>query len=478
MKKKELLALVNQTKKQICSVLDKQDSSITFMVDENLSRPIGHLMKYKKHECGTHIIERFLYGKQIPEELYNVVESSITDDIIGMDSDVLYQCILTCYGEHRPLVLSPDVVWLIINQTLAGHIKRNAEHYRQQIVEHDKYMDLIVKTSRDLLNEKVDWTPLLDGFYSQIDKYTKGNLASTMRCDFSTTSANERIASIATLMEATKSYFHFHIIHMICGIPSITLTGTSQDWLAVKEKATILKKFGLKWWHEWLEPILNEFIEASNGNPHKQFWKSIVLQKKEDDVDLSSGGCLPNRTAIDGWFLALFPFIKGNKQNLSKAIVSSTMESEMVRVGFNYIDFDEEGNMIETPMELWAGIVGVKEDKKTFALTPQIGWFVRKGCQEAESLYRLRSQDEYDGIELSIDTVPDILLNLKKIRKLTLNFTGHVVLPEWMYSLDIEELNISGEITNEEADSVAKRFSRTTLTINDNSYSENKETHE
>jgi hypothetical protein len=50
---------------------------------------LTHLKKYKKHECGTHIIESFLYGKQIPKELYNVVESSITDDIIGMDSDVL-----------------------------------------------------------------------------------------------------------------------------------------------------------------------------------------------------------------------------------------------------------------------------------------------------------------------------------------------------------------------------------------------------
>jgi len=466
MKKKELLSLtVNNTNKRFCPIISRKDDAITFAVDEGLPKPKNYLKEFKDEWRGEKLVHYFLRKKQIPQELYNVVASSITDDILGMDSDVLYQCFITCYAEHRPLVLSPDVIWLIINQTLANHINANAEKWRHKIVDHDSYMDLIVKTEKDILTDKVDWEPLLEGFYTQIQDYTKGDIATTMRCDFSTTGANERIASIATLMNATKSYFHFHITHMICGIPSITLTGTTEDWIAVKEKAVILKIFDLNWWYEWLEPILQEFIEASQGKANQQFWHSTVLTSKDDETNLHRGGCIPNFMPIDGWFLALFPFKEGEKMDLTKSYVDSSGESENVRVDFNFIKMFPDGNMIETPMELWAGILGVTEGTD-YALKPQIGWFVRKANQRAESLSRLRKQQEHRGIKLHIDTVPEILKELKSVGKLELFFTHHVVIPDWMDEMEIEELEIHGEILEEEIKSLKKRFSKTKLIIN------------
>jgi len=465
MKKKELLSLtVNNTNKRFCPIINRKDGTITFAVDEGLPKPQKYL-KDKDKERGEGLIHFFLDDKQIPQELYNVVASSVTDDILGMDSDVLYQCFITCYAEHRPLVLSPDVIWLIINQTLANHINANAEKWRHKIVDHDSYMDLIVQTDKDILTEKVDWEPLLEDFYTQIKDYTKGDIASTMRCDFSTTKANERIASIATLMNATKSYFHFHIVQMICGIPYITLTGTTEDWIAVREKTAILKNFDLSWWYEWLCPILQEFIDASQGKANQQFWQSAVLTAKDDETTFDRGGCIPSDTSIDGWFLALFPFKEGEKMDLTKSYADSSGESENVRADFNFIKMFPDGSMIETPMELWAGILGVTEGID-YALKPQIGWFVRKANQKAESLSRLRMQQKHRGIVLHIDTVPEILKELESIKKLELYFTHHVAIPDWMDAIDIENLEIHGEVSEEEIKSLKRRFSKTKLTIN------------
>ena len=49
------------------------------------------------------------------------------------------------------------------------------------------------------------------------------------------------------------------------------------------------------------------------------------------------------------------------------------MANEMTRVNFNYEREYPDGNKETFPMELWSGMVGVSEDKKTYALTPQIG---------------------------------------------------------------------------------------------------------
>ena len=42
----------------------------------------------------------------------------------------LLSAVARAFGEHRPLVLSPDVVWLTIAQGVAQHVRLNAESLR------------------------------------------------------------------------------------------------------------------------------------------------------------------------------------------------------------------------------------------------------------------------------------------------------------------------------------------------------------
>jgi hypothetical protein len=71
-----------------------------------------------------------------------------------------------------------------------------------------------------------------------------------------------------------KHYFEFEML-CGCGIPSIELTGTVDDWRKLRQKAEVLKRFGLAWWTEELFPVLDHFVSAAAGQPDLKFWKSV-----------------------------------------------------------------------------------------------------------------------------------------------------------------------------------------------------------
>ena len=52
----------------------------------------------------------------------------------------------------------------------------------------------------------------------------------------------------------------------MCGIPSITLEGTVEDWKMLREKTLTLSRFDFQWWTDTIKPILDDFVNASCGN--------------------------------------------------------------------------------------------------------------------------------------------------------------------------------------------------------------------
>ena len=456
MKKKELLTMANKQDREItiCRVLEKRDGYIKFAVDDGLTTPQGNL----EINSSEKIISNILDKEQIDEKFNHVVACSFENSSIHyLYKDVMFKTFVSCFGSHRPLVLSPDIIWLLIAQTIAKHIDANSEKLRGKFVNFDGQMDLFVESETDLFDKDTDWMSILQGMYGQIASRTKAEVAPRMRFDFTTTGANETIASIATLMGSMKTYFRFHITHMICGIPSITLLGTEEDWKKILEKTELLKTVHLKSWYEWLQPILKEFVRAAQGKPNLAFWKSIVMQARWEDFD-GERGCIPDFREIDGWCVALFPFLDGERRRLDKCYKDATKDSEMTRGKFYYHRMFPDGTYETFPMELWSGFIGVEEDKETFALMPKIGWFVRQSDEEEENLDRLRKQDKYDGIHLMVDVVPDILMKLEHIHRFVIRFTGDIELPEWLGNIDIDELIVYGKVANKEKKRLKELF--------------------
>ena len=65
----------------------------------------------------------------------------------------------------------------------------------------------------------------------------------------------DRAASEVVLLDAMQKFFSYEL-HTRCGIPSITLEGTAQDWSSITRRMRALRDFDLDWWVDPLEPIL------------------------------------------------------------------------------------------------------------------------------------------------------------------------------------------------------------------------------
>ena len=369
------------------------------------------------------------------------------------------------YADHRPLVLSPDMVWLIISQGFSRYVNAHAEEMRDLLVFHEGKMELVVNTNNNIFLPSGDWGVLLNEFSTCIARNTKGELADLMTANFSTTGITERIASQVSLMDVVKKYFIYTNIAGACGIPSITLKGSPDDWQKVLDKVRCLKKYNLEKWASDLEDILTEFVKASKGKHNTSFWQNIVKKRRIDQIKVGNY-CLtdPKKiTYLDGWFLKFFPNALGETSD--SVIWNTDMPQEMVRVSFRQVLTDPDtGVPLDTiPMQLWAGFVGVEEDAKTLALMPKIGWLARIADEESDEVARLKEQDKHMK-KLYIDMgkgqeVPHALSKLDHIHALQLDFWENpVVIPEWLDKIPIDELRIMGKLTDEDEVQLRKRF--------------------
>lgn len=113
------------------------------------------------------------------------------------DGHALINCVHTAYADHRPLVLSPDMLWLVIAQGFAVHVNNNAEKLRPKLVKFDGKKELIVIVEPGLLYNKDGkaWEPYFEDFADQMAKFTGQGLIDLMTCDFSTSTPASVAAS-------------------------------------------------------------------------------------------------------------------------------------------------------------------------------------------------------------------------------------------------------------------------------------------
>ncbi|MBO4718523.1 MAG: DUF4419 domain-containing protein [Prevotella sp.] len=433
-----------------------------FTVDEDLPAPKQTITKYND----KFIIAQIINTLGVSQEDYRVLKTSFEgQQLAHIGKDNFFKCIVQAYADHRPLVLSPDMVWLVISQGFSRYVNAHAEEMRDLLVFHEGKMELVTLSNNNIFSPSADWELLLNDFSTCIANNTKGELADLMTADFTTTGITERIASQISLMDVVKHYFIYTRISAACGIPSITLKGSPFDWQKVLDKARCLRKYNLEKWSDDLVAILKEFVEASKGNPNQKFWQGIVNKKRVDQLK-TDNSCDPDpakMTKLDGWFLKFFPNNQGETPD--KVEWNHDMPSEMVHVNFRQVLTDPAtGVPLDTiPIQLWAGFVGIEEDAKTYALTPKIGWLARIGDEESDELGRYKELNKYGG-NINIDLsrgqeVPVALSKMEHIRTLHLHFWhSPVVIPEWLDKIPIDELHIMGEFTDEKEAQLRQRL--------------------
>lgn len=396
---------------------------------------------------------------------FNIIaKSEAPDSLVFFGYHSFFNGMYQAYADHRPFVISPDMIWLLISQGFARHVSANSELLRKDFVDFDGKLSLIVSNDNLTLNSPANlWENIFPEFTKQIAEHTGTDLINVLTSDFTTTTPVEKIASEITIMEAMEPYVEFIVMRIVCGIPEITLKGTTEDWQKIYDKTKKLEKYDLKWWTDEIEPILNEFINTSNGEIDEKFWRNMFKYHSQKQYGAPK--------IIDGWIVKFFPYDKdGKRNNLKQLEGGGNLPEEIVKVDLKYIESFGDSTQT-TPLELWAGFIGLEQNSNDFTLTPKIGWMIRKKDTDNFGLkHQFEKQANEDfmgsGISIRVQEIPSAIFELKEIKNLEISFTDSILIPDKLKEIKIEKLKLSGKIDKSEIERISKMFPDTELIIN------------
>jgi hypothetical protein len=285
----------------------------------------------------------------------------------------------TAYAEHRPLVISPDMIWLLICQGFTKHIDYHSEELRNRFVTFSGKKKITIATESIGANfykgnPNNPWELMFPAFTDSINKVVGKDFSNLIITNFSTTTSIERAAFEVTLMDAMSNYFQYEGTTM-CGIPQIYVEGSMSDWKKIKENLARMKGYKIDYWIDALNPIIDEFIQVKDGKVNHSFWESIYK------ISGGSGG-----PYISGWLPKLFPYLNTpeNKPRINKYINNDSRSyfdgllTNDFYNGMSQVDFTWNYHGTKFKMEFLAGFIGIKQDNASMSLRPEIGWAVRE----------------------------------------------------------------------------------------------------
>jgi hypothetical protein len=440
---------------------------MTFTI-EDLKRPDHLLPRFAAADIWENLIlsDAGLSRYQLPQiqvrDPYAIVaRSKLPDSLVGYGYHAFFNGMYQAYADHRPFVLSPDMVWLLISQGFARHVIQHAEELRHQFVSFAGKETLTVRDDRIALdNPNSPWEEVFPQFTRQISERTGKELTGTLVSDFSTTTNVSRVASEITIMEAVKPYFNFIVLRIVCGIPQVTLQGTPEDWERLREKAGRLRKYQLDWWIDEIDPLLGQFVQASRGRVDTAFWRNMFKYHSDNHYGAPK--------IIDGWIVKFFPYnAKGERGSLKEISGMDNLPSEIVKVDLKHISL-QAGAAVTTDLELWAGFIGLRQDPKSLALTPEIGWMIRKKDTSNSVLREKMDHDNATGdIMIRVSEVPKEVLGLGHVKSLDIYFIDSIRIPDAIQRMTIDKLRLRGKITDEGVARLRLLFPHTDLYINE-----------
>lgn len=331
---------------------------------------------------------KFQLEKRFQEQVLAFSHNDTLEVIQDKGIHSLAFAVHAAFSEHRPLLLTPDIIWITLAQGFAQHINNNAETLRSRFVRHQGKQELVVEALQ-IPQQTQRWSEAVQNWALLIRDHVGSDLYRLIECNFSTTTPITRTASHVVMMNTFQKYFDY-VMYCICGIPEITLLGTVEDWQSICARIQIMAEYDLDWWTDRLMPICREFVETASGRPSLEFWRSIYKPKAVYGGEL-----------ITGWLSDLFPYIKHSvtkTPSLRNPVLeidrcslpngSSSSEqtfshetrgisADSLPLGISQAPFRlQMAGEKEYSLELLAGFIGVRQDSQSQTLQPEIGWAV------------------------------------------------------------------------------------------------------
>ena len=372
----------------------QSNQGVTFTVSDVKITDIP-LSQYDYTELLEHRIQKKIYS--FPSEKHN-------QQMVPVSYNGFLQAIQYSFNDHRPIVISPDMIWLLICQGFSIHLNKNFDSLKSSVFINEERQKIWIRNDSLVTAKPEEWDKLITGFSDSVRKYVKKDIYNSMVKNYSTTSPIEHTTYEVTMLESVQRAFEL-IGGSGCGIPAITLKGKLSDWQDLEKNVEFLKDYGMADWMNELKPVLHQFTEAYRGNVDIKFWKE--LYKQSYLIPYTS-------TTITGWILKFFPYIQAdssfkkgsdyyrtkvyypNKYLKGTDYYLSDISSWEIPSGFSKVPVQwliyelEAGNYTNTiarirDMEVYAGFFAIKEDTNTMTIEPDISWAV---CDKNADLTR------------------------------------------------------------------------------------------
>ena len=282
-----------------------------------------------------------------------------------------FSTVMTAYDNHYSLRTCVEDWWFTIVHKIGLAIDNHStqDFVRDFFVSHQGKKKLTVEVGKSVYGVDYGW--FLDQMTRQISENIKvPNFVDLMKSDYSTSTGTHAIVSEITIMASVQEFFVYEMGRSSCGIPSIEMEGTEEDWTRMKEKFLKLKellepirqRIGLReeWWDK-VEKICDELIQTFNGNPNIPWWGHIFSK----DIQNGSGA----RSSFYGWFICDFLGFDSPVKCLS------SLNEGVVTVPLTITDHDTEDS---EQSAFAAGIAGYEmfkeEDSKWASVKAVHGW--------------------------------------------------------------------------------------------------------
>jgi hypothetical protein len=385
--------------------------------------------------------------------------SSLNDELLDGGHQAFLTTMYICYSQHRPFVLTPEAIWLVILQAFSVHINNNPGKLIEKYPNLANREKLIVRLPKsESWSDEETCRNIVKKFTDGLKAKIPGSFVENLSDSFSNSTPDEVTTFQITTMHTLKAFFEFIVISVICGIPRIKLQGTVADWHGLANRLKELRDYNFGWYVDKILPHVERISESFGAEPADDFW--INMFKIHTTKDYGSP------KYVDGWITDFFPWSKTGERladdyfkTTSFNYAAKNLSPQAVSVDVTYRIIDEAGEIIsEQPLHFTAGFLGIREDPEDHTLEPSIGWMI---SENSETLKSATAEHEYDVLEYhNLEAFPSELLTLEGHREIGLNFSSQISIPEAFADLEISSLNLKGRINQEEWNNIRRMFAK------------------
>ncbi|KAL7911600.1 hypothetical protein GGI35DRAFT_443184 [Trichoderma velutinum] len=237
------------------------------------------------------------------------MESIMNTMPVSVYKNGFVQGIIRAFNQDLDLVIRPDDVWQAILSQFSLFINGNgnAERLRHMFVSHEGKKNLTLYYTTMSLSE-LDFGKVAQEFTSVIqNNVVDPELREWMLPDFSTTTDHDKAVAAFGMMGAMQKFFNYNVMAG-CGLPSVTLLGTRDDWEKLASRVNKLNQYGneCQHWASLLQPITHYMIrtfDEPDSQEVKDFWLRVAWET-------GSKGLSGDSRILSGWITAFVYFNK------------------------------------------------------------------------------------------------------------------------------------------------------------------------